>query len=139
MLLTGKTYSKICLFCRNEFEAQKRTTKYCSHQCASRAYKVRKRNEKDVEVNFEEFVKRELQLHRELMSQIQVTLSELIATQRIASRDFITPDEYCQLNGISRKTLSRYIKDKRVIVKKVSNRKLLIKKDFFYESKNVLP
>ncbi|MFV0305603.1 MAG: hypothetical protein ACK5IC_09015 [Moheibacter sp.] len=100
---------------------------------------MRKRNEKDVEVNFEEFVKRELQLHRELMSQIQVTLSELIATQRIASRDFITPDEYCQLNGISRKTLSRYIKDKRVIVKKVSNRKLLIKKDFFYESKNVLP
>jgi hypothetical protein len=130
MLLTGKTYNKICLFCRNEFEAQKRTTKYCSHQCNSRAYKVQKRNEKDVDVNFEEFVKRELQLHRELMSQIQVTLSELINTQKIASREFITPDEYCKLKGISRKTLSRYIQDNKVIVSKISNRKFLIKKDF---------
>ena len=139
MLLTGKTYNKICLFCRKEFEAQKRTTKYCSHQCNSRAYKVRKRDEKDVEVNFEEFVNRELQYQRELMSQIQVTLSELIESQKFSSKDFITPTEYCNHYGISRKTLSRYIKDNKVIVHKLSNRKFLIKKSSYYDSKNVLP
>lgn len=30
MLLTNKTYKKVCLFCRKEFDAQNRTTKYCS-------------------------------------------------------------------------------------------------------------
>lgn len=30
---------KICQHCGNEFQAQKTTTKFCSHRCASRAYK----------------------------------------------------------------------------------------------------
>ena len=31
---------KVCLQCKNEFVAQKSSTKYCSHKCASRAYKT---------------------------------------------------------------------------------------------------
>jgi len=39
---------KICMFCQNLFEARKSTTQYCSHECANRAYKERKRQEKIV-------------------------------------------------------------------------------------------
>ena len=77
-----KTYTKICLFCRKEFEAQKRTTKYCSHQCASRAYKVRKRNEKDIEVNFEDFVKRQLNQQIITLNHLQKTLEEILSFQK---------------------------------------------------------
>jgi len=129
MISANKTYHKICLFCRKEFEAQKRTTKFCSHQCASRAYKVKTRHKLDLEVNFEDYVKRELELHTDLLNQIQTTLSELLSYQKIGSRKFITPDEYCKLNGISRKTLHRYIKEDMVIAKKISSRKYLIQSD----------
>ena len=43
--MAGLTYkiTKVCEYCEAIFTAQKRTTKYCSHTCASRAYKKRKR------------------------------------------------------------------------------------------------
>ncbi len=37
---------RICQHCKNEFTAQKTTTKFCSHKCAQKAYKVRERNTK---------------------------------------------------------------------------------------------
>lgn len=37
---------KICKFCGEPFIAQKTTTRYCSHRCNSRAYKLRKKGEK---------------------------------------------------------------------------------------------
>lgn len=44
------------------------------------------------------------------------------------SEKYLSPDEYCKLKGISRKTLSRVIKEDKVIVKKISKRKILIVK-----------
>lgn len=129
MLLTNKTYKKICIYCRKEFDAQKRTTKYCSHTCNSRAYKTNKRNELDLEINFEDFVKRQLQHQAELLNQIQIALSKLLNQQMIDSEKYLSPDEYCKLKGISRKTLSRVIKEGKVIVKKISQRKILIKSE----------
>jgi hypothetical protein len=128
-MTSTRTYNKICLFCRKEFLAQKRTTKYCSHKCASRAYKVRKRDESILESNFEEYVKRELHIHSQALQQIQVSLSELLRVQKIGKGKFITPNDYCEMKGISRKTLSRWIKDNKVEVKKLSSRKFLIKSD----------
>ena len=122
-----RNYDKICLFCRNEFIAQKRTTKYCGHSCASRAYKVNKRNEVLIEVNFEEFVKNQLNIHTEALNQIQFTISQLIQTNRIIKAEFIPVEDYCNLKGISRKTLSRWIKENKVEVKQLSTRKFLIK------------
>lgn len=34
---------KICEWCGTRFEAQKISTKYCSHRCANLAYKKRER------------------------------------------------------------------------------------------------
>lgn len=45
---------KICVWCGNEFEAQKSTTQYCSKRCAEHAYKDRKRQEKKQRVETHE-------------------------------------------------------------------------------------
>lgn len=37
---------KVCELCGQEFTAQKVSTRFCSHTCASRAYKQRKREER---------------------------------------------------------------------------------------------
>ena len=37
---------KVCEHCKQEFVAWKTTTKYCSHQCNSRAYKSKRREER---------------------------------------------------------------------------------------------
>lgn len=48
--MSTSTYriKKVCVWCGKEFEAQKMTTKYCSKQCAERAYKDRKKQEKKI-------------------------------------------------------------------------------------------
>ena len=43
---------KICEWCGTRFEAQKISTKYCSHRCANLAYKKRER-EKNIKARHE--------------------------------------------------------------------------------------
>lgn len=90
-----KTYTS-----RRGFDAQKRTTKYCGHTCATRVYKVRKRNELDIEINFEDFVKRQLNQQTILLNQLKKTMEKILSFQKINSQEILTPDEYCQLKGI---------------------------------------
>ena|SRR5690606_1267864 len=44
---------RICQYCNNEFTARTTVTKYCSHKCASRAYKDRARKKKVEKSNTE--------------------------------------------------------------------------------------
>ena len=44
-------FKKHCEFCGAEFTAQKSSTRFCSHMCASRAYKARKRQLVEDQVN----------------------------------------------------------------------------------------
>lgn len=127
IMTSTRNYNKICLFCRKEFKAQKRTTKFCSHNCASRAYKVNKRNETQIEVNFEEYVKNQLNIHTEILNIIQNSLSQLIQFNRTIKAEYMPVEDFCKIKGISRKTLSRWIKDNKVETKQLSTRKYLIK------------
>jgi hypothetical protein len=126
-MTSSRQYNRICLFCRTQFVAQKRTTKYCSHRCASRAYKVNKKRQDAIEVNFEEFVKRELMIHTETLLQIQNSISQLLQVARLSNEEYIPVEDYCSMKGISRKTLSRWIKEEKVEVQKISERKILIR------------
>lgn len=44
---------RICIYCKTEFTARTTVTKYCSHKCASRAYKERGRIKKIEKSNVE--------------------------------------------------------------------------------------
>ena len=88
--------NRICLFCENPFEARTTVTKYCSHRCASRAYKARHRG-KDI---------------KKSIAETEQTLSLPIV--KIQTKDFLSVDESAKLLGLSRWTLTRAIKEKRL-------------------------
>ena len=52
MPASNSKIKKICEWCGTRFEAQKISTKYCSHRCANLAYKKRER-EKNIKATEE--------------------------------------------------------------------------------------
>ena len=104
------TIPKICVHCEKEFIAKTTVTKYCSHKCASRAYKQRKKAEKVNKVQKDEYEK-----------------SVGIDMNLIKSKEFLSIKEACLLIGVSRMTLHRYIKSNRLTVSKLGGR-IIIKR-----------
>jgi excisionase family DNA binding protein len=111
---------RICLYCRREFIAQKTVTKYCSHKCAQRAYKARKRAEKIKQSDTET-----LQIKNQSIEQLK-------------AKEFLSINEVCQLVGISRRTVYRLIEQgelkkikigSRTLIKRSALNKLLNKKE----------
>ena len=103
---------KICMFCQNLFEARKSTTQYCSHKCANRAYKERKRQEKIVHAT------------QENLEKLSAPLKELQA------RDYLSVEEAATLLGVSRWTIQRAIKLRRLQTLKVLGRRIIPQKSF---------
>lgn len=97
---------RICEFCGNEFTARTTVTKYCAHVCASSAYKARTRNTK---------IK---------ISSKETAQAVSIPIAKIQAKDFLSIDDACKLLGVSRWTLSRAIKEKRL--KAVNLRKRIV-------------
>jgi excisionase family DNA binding protein len=87
---------RICEFCGKEFTARTTVTKYCAHACASSAYKSRTRNEK-------------IKISNKKTAQVVS-----IPIAKIQAKDFLSVDDACKLLGVSRSTLSRAIKDRRL-------------------------
>lgn len=103
---------KICLFCNDSFIAKTTVTKYCSHKCASRAYKKRKREEK-----------------------IEKSQSHLIpeVIKNVSGQgEFWSIKEACAYLGIGRSTLYRAIKRKQIKSLNIG-RRVLIHRDHIYE------
>ena len=104
------TIPKICLQCNKGFIAKTTVTKFCSHNCASKAYKLNKKNEKVEKAQVQEYQK-----------------SVGIDMQLIQSKDYLSIKETCLLLGISRMSLYRYIKNKTIKPSKLGG-KVIIKK-----------
>lgn len=89
------TIPKICTFCKKGFIAKTTVTKFCSHRCAQRSYKLKVRTEKINKSQEEEYDK-----------------SVGIDFNAIQAKEFLSIKEACLLLGISRMSLHRYIKKK---------------------------
>ncbi len=103
--------TRICQFCDVEFTARTTVTKYCSHKCASRAYKQRTRNQ-----NIEKSVVETVQV-------ISVKKTELQA------KEFLTIKEAGELLNVSRWTISRAIAAERLKAARMGNRVIIRRKD----------
>lgn len=88
------TILKVCEFCGSSFQAQKATTRYCSHRCNSRAYKENKRQMKLTAVNYT------------VMQEI-----ERISDQydKIKDKEFLSVSETAFLLSVGRATIYRYL------------------------------
>jgi excisionase family DNA binding protein len=87
---------RICDNCGNEFIARTTVTKTCSDRCAKWLYKARKRGE---------------QIERSNKETVQTMSAKIVEVQH---RDYLSIQDACKLLGVSRWTVSRAIKDKRL-------------------------
>jgi len=88
---------KICEFCGKEFTAKTTVTRFCGHTCASRAYKLRKKENKVG------------QAIKETNQQKLLSLSEL-NIEAIKQKDFLSIKEAHTLLGLSERTFYRLMK-----------------------------
>lgn len=103
--------TRVCEYCHSEFTARTTVTKYCSHPCASRAYKARARGSKVAKSNAET---------------VQTLSAPIVELQ---TKDFLTVAEACQLLSVSRWTLGRAIKDERLKVVRLGKRIVIKRSD----------
>ena len=84
---------RICQFCNNEFTAKTTVTKYCSDNCAKRAYKVRKKQESIKASNKE--------------TKRIVTMP----IEKLKAKEFLTVKEVSKLLNCSVRTVYYYIEN----------------------------
>jgi excisionase family DNA binding protein len=85
-----------CENCGNMFEAQKRTTRFCAHRCASQNYKIRKKLEVKSTVEAETF--------KQLKPIVKALNIEMIR-----QKDFLKVNEVAALFNCSKQTVYRMI------------------------------
>ena len=107
MTASNIPYPKVCRYCNKQFIARKSTTKFCSHACASRSYKVERRLEKAEEVKAE-------------------TLKVLNADiDEIKSKTNLSIQDTALLLGISRWSVNRLVKNKTIKSCKLGGRRII--------------
>jgi excisionase family DNA binding protein len=114
---------KFCNHCGKAYIAQKTTTQFCSHKCASRAYKQRKREDK---VNAEFKNQQEKIVAVTIPEQVQnLTTPQAGNHINLREKEFLSVAETAQLVGASRWTIQRMIKDNRLPASKFGSRTII--------------
>jgi excisionase family DNA binding protein len=103
--------SKVCQQCGKEFTAKTTVTKFCSHTCADRNYKQRKKAQKIDQVK------------TPVQQKTDYNLSQL------SGKEFLNIAETCQLLGASRMTIYRQIKSGNIPALKLGRRTIIRKSD----------
>jgi len=103
---------KICEFCGEEFTAKTTVTRFCSHKCASRSYKQRKKNNK-IGKAIEETNQQKL-----------LSITEL-NMEAIKQKDFLSIKEAFTLLGISERTFYRLMKAGTIQATKLGKRTII--------------
>ena len=103
--------TKICQWCGVEFEAQKVSTKYCSHRCANLAYKQAVKD------------KRVKQAEAETLS---VKLEKPI--ENVKDKDYLSFAQAGKLLGVSRQAVYNMVKAGNLKASKISSRLSFIKR-----------
>lgn len=102
---------RICQYCEQEFTAKTTVTKYCSDDCAKRAYKARKRADKVMDSNME----------------TRTIITKPIEELKI--KDYLTITEACKILSISRWTIWRAIKRNELKAGKIGRRTIIRRAD----------
>ncbi|MGD9928757.1 MAG: helix-turn-helix transcriptional regulator [Mangrovibacterium sp.] len=103
---------KICELCGKEFTAKTTVTRFCGHTCASRAYKLREKENKIGKAI------------KETNQQKLLTLSEL-NIEAIKQKDFLSIKEAHTLLGLSERTFYRLMKDGTIQATRLGKRTII--------------
>ncbi|MCP4552992.1 MAG: helix-turn-helix domain-containing protein [Bacteroidetes bacterium] len=103
--------TKVCQHCGNEFIAKTTVTKFCSHPCAAKNYKQRKKAEKLNEVKTPTVQKTDFNL------------------SQLNNKEYLSIADTCQLLGASRMTIYRQTKNGNINAVKLGRRTIIKKSD----------
>jgi excisionase family DNA binding protein len=115
-------YKKLCNYCGKEFIAQKRTTRCCSDRCNKAAYKLRLREQKEIEFTDQETMKRLLFRIEGTIERLEQAISSIPKQWLQHEKDMLTAAEFCEVMQISRKTLDRMIEKGEVKPMRIGNK-----------------
>ncbi len=101
---------RICQYCGKEFTARTTVTKYCSHRCASRANKEKKRAEKVQKSNIE----------------TKKTKNKPI--EELKAKEFLTVTEVSQLINCSRQNVYKLINSGKLKATNILEKKTIIRR-----------
>ena len=99
---------KTCLYCGETFIAKTTVTKHCSNNCAKKAYKKRKRQEK--------------------LQTVDISPS-VVSENGVQSKNFLSIQDACKLLGTSRWTIYRMIDRKQLKSAKFGRRTIIKRTD----------
>lgn len=108
---------KICECCKKEFIARTIKTRYCSHKCNSRHYKILK---KQGEIEIVE----------------KATKLKIPSIEEVNKKDFLTVNEVAVILNMSKRTVYRLIQNNELNSYNFSVRKTLIRRkdiDYYFE------
>lgn len=106
------TFKKHCEFCGAEFTAQKSTTRFCSHRCASQAYKAKKRQQVEREVGEKFFMEEE--------KQRKLNLDNVFV---------MTPRDAAAYLGVGKSTIYRYLQSGQIKALRLQAKTLIRRED----------
>lgn len=115
---------KFCQHCGQAFVAQKTTTRFCSHKCASRAYKQRKREEK-VGSTLKEQIQTVTSANSEKLQSLQSLPIQTGNFINLRDKEFLSVQETAILLGASRWTIQRMIQREELKAGKLGRRTII--------------
>jgi len=113
---------KFCEYCGGSFIAKQVRTKYCSHACASRAYKQRKRESKVLNALTDEINKQKSSTTKTKTATLPLQIGNHV---NLREKDFLSVLEASILLGVSRWTIQRLIKQEKILASKVGRRTII--------------
>lgn len=115
-------YKRVCNFCHKDFIAQKITTKFCSHRCASLVYKMKVRQEQQNMFNDNEAYKRLLYQIVDSLEKIELALNFRNKKEEFSEEELLTAYKFCELKNIHKRILRRMIEREEIKVVKHQNK-----------------
>ena len=103
---------RVCEHCKNEFVAKTTTTRFCSHKCNSRSYKLRIK-----ELKVESSIAK--------TNQQKIFNASDLDLEVIKQKEFLTIKDTHKLLGISERTFYRLMKNGTIPFKKLGSRTII--------------
>ena len=105
-----------CEYCKKEFTAKTIRTRYCSHQCNSRAYKKIKTAEK---------IKQAKRVYKVKLPVQPINKEVPWDYTQIQSKELLTINEACVLLSITQVTIRRWLRDGKITSGRIGKKHLI--------------
>lgn len=102
--------TRVCDYCNTAFLARTTTTRYCSHRCNQKHYKIKAKQGK-IETS-----------NKETLNTV------LLPLELIKSKDYLTVKEVAVVLNCSVRTVYRYVKNRNIKAVKIGQRMIRIRK-----------